>query len=93
MECRPAAEKIAVPDGAYTSENDKPRFHRARAPSQGGLERLPATLIAHITRALVRAGVLVEESLPDGLRQSYLDLELNSPLIATTRPRTLAPIR
>ncbi len=60
--------------------HDRPRFHRARAPSQGELERLLDSLIAHITRALARAAVLVEESLPDGLMQSCLDLDLSSPL-------------
>jgi hypothetical protein len=77
---RSAAGKITLSDGAHTFENDKPWLHRARASSTGELERLPATLIAHILRALLRAGVLVEGSLPEGLRQFNPSLEANGPL-------------
>ncbi len=66
---------ILVPDGAYTFEHDKPHFHRAPAPSPTELCQLLDTLIARITRTLVRGGVLIEEP-----EHPYLDLELNSPL-------------
>ena len=59
----------------YTFEHDKPRFHRAPAPSPTELRQLLDTLIARITRTLVRGGVLIEEP-----EHPYLDLELNSPL-------------
>ncbi len=64
-----------MPDGAYTFEHDQPRFHRAPAPSPTELRQLLDTLIARITRTLVRGGVLIEEP-----EHPYLDLELNSPL-------------
>ena len=66
---------LLVPDGAYTFEHDKPHFHRAPAPSPTELHELLNTLIARITRTLVRGGVLIEEP-----EHPYLDLELNSPL-------------
>ncbi len=50
-----------MPDGAYTFEHDKPHFHRAPAPSPTELRQLLDTLIARITRTLVRGGVLIEE--------------------------------
>ena len=46
-----------VLDGAYTFTDDTARFHRVPAPSQGERERVLDTLIARITRTLVRAGV------------------------------------
>jgi Putative transposase len=51
------------------------RNTHARAPAPAELRQLLDTLIARITRTLVRGGVLVEEA-----EQPYLDLELNSPL-------------
>ena len=66
---------MLVLDGAYTFEHDKPHFHRAPAPSPTELRRLLDTLIARITRTLVRGGELIEEP-----EHRYLDLELNSPL-------------
>ncbi len=66
---------LLVPDGAYTFEYDKPHFHRAPAPSAAEMRQLLDTLIARITRTLVRGGVLIEEP-----EHPYLDLELNSPL-------------
>jgi hypothetical protein len=66
---------LLVPDGAYTFEHDKPHFHRAPAPSSTELHELLNTLIARITRTLVRGGVLIKEP-----ENPYLDLELNSPL-------------
>ncbi len=36
---------VLVPDGAYTFEHDKPRFHRAPAPSATELHALLDTLI------------------------------------------------
>ena len=66
---------ILVLDGAYTFKHDKPHFHRAPAPSPTELRQLLDTLVARITRTLVRGGVLVEEA-----EQPYLDLELDSPL-------------
>ena len=62
-------------DGAYTFEHGKVHFHRARAPYPGELEVLLDTLIRRITRTLVRAGVLVEDS-----EQPFLDVALDSPL-------------
>ncbi len=73
---RSAHLHVLVPDGAYTFEHDKPRFHRAPAPSPTELSQLLDTLIARITRTLVHGGVLIEE--PD---HPYLDLEFNSPLL------------
>ena len=66
---------LLVPDGAYTFEHDQPHFHRAPAPSPTELRQLLDTLIARITRTLVRGGVLIEEP-----EYPYLDLELDSPL-------------
>ncbi len=66
---------LLVPDGAYTFKHDKPHFHRAPAPSPTELRQLLDTLIARITRTLVRGGELIEEP-----AHPYLDLELNSPL-------------
>ena len=66
---------MLVLDGAYTLEHDKPHFHRAPAPSPTELRQLLDTLIARITRTLVRGGELIEEP-----EHPYLDLELNSPL-------------
>ncbi len=66
---------LLVPDGAYTFEHDQPHFHRAPAPSPTELRQLLDTLIARITRTLVRGGELIEEP-----EHPYLDLELNSPL-------------
>ena len=66
---------LLVPDGAYTFEHDKPHFHRVPAPSPTELRQLLDTLIARITRTLVRGGELIEEP-----EHPYLDLELNSPL-------------
>jgi hypothetical protein len=68
---------LLVPDGAYTFQHDKARFHRAPAPSSVELHRLLETLITRITRSLVQGGVLVEE---EGADQPYLDLELTSPM-------------
>ena len=66
---------LLVPDGAYTFEHDKPHLHRVPAPSPTELRQLLDTLIARITRTLVRGGELIEEP-----EHPYLDLELNSPL-------------
>ncbi|MCP5083373.1 MAG: transposase [Alphaproteobacteria bacterium] len=52
---------MLVPDGAYTFAHGQARFHRAPAPTEAELERLLQTLIGRITRALVLAGVLVED--------------------------------
>ena len=64
-----------MPRDAYTFEHDKRHFHRAPAPSPTELRQLLDTLIARITRTLVRGGVLIEEP-----EHPYLDLEFNSPL-------------
>ena len=60
---------MLVPDGAYTFAHNCARFHRAPAPSEAELERLLETLVGRITRTLVRAGVLVEDS-----QQPWLDI-------------------
>ena len=64
---------MLVPDGAYTFVNGRARFHRASAATNIELERLIETLIHRITRALVRAGVLVEDP-----EYPWLDLHLDS---------------
>jgi hypothetical protein len=69
---------MLAPDGAYSFEQHRPRFHRVAAPSHDELERLLDALIGRVTRTLVRAGVLVEDPLAGG--QPYLDLEPDSPL-------------
>ena len=61
-------------DGAYTFEHGKAHFHRAPAPRPGELEALLWTLNTRVTRALVRAGVLVAQA-----EQPYLDLAMDSP--------------
>ena len=71
---------MLVPDGAYSFERDRPRFHRIPAPSHDDLQRLLDALIRRITRTLVRAGVLIEDPLPDASGQTYLNLEADSPL-------------
>ena len=57
---------LLVLDGAYTFSAQRPRFHRARAPTTDELERLLDTLI--------QAGALVVESEEEGA-QPYLNLE------------------
>jgi len=60
---------MLMPDGAYTFTRGQARFHRAPAPSDIELKHLLDTLIRRITRALVRAGVLVEDP-----QQPWLDI-------------------
>lgn len=65
---------MLAPDGAYSFEQERPRFHRVQAPSHEELPRLLDLLIRRITRTLVRAGVRVAED-----EQAYLDLAMDSP--------------
>jgi hypothetical protein len=71
---------MLVPDGAYSFEQDRPRCHRAPAPSHEELQRVLDALIGRITRTLVRAGVLVEDPVSGASGEPYLDLEPDSPL-------------
>jgi hypothetical protein len=65
---------MLVPDGAYTFDGERPRFHRSAPPTAPELERLLDTLIQRITRTLVRSGALVEQGY-DGEEQHWLELE------------------
>jgi hypothetical protein len=68
---------LLVLDGAYTFEGAHPRFHRAPARSRTEIEHLLDTLIVRIMRALVCAGVRVEDPCED-FGQTYLDLDLDA---------------
>ena len=46
-------------DGAYTFEDEPPRFHRVRAPTHAELQRLLHAIATRITRALERQGLLL----------------------------------
>ena len=82
---------MLVPDGAYTFEHDRPRFHRIPAPSHEHLQQLLDALIARITRTLVRAGALIEDPLAGEAAQPYLDLEPDSPSTSSLPRRTVTP--
>ena len=71
---------MLAPDGAYTFEHGRPRFHRIPAPSHQDLQRLLDTLILRITRTLLRAGALVEDSSQGEPAVPFLDLEPDGPL-------------
>ena len=66
---------LFVPDGAYTFEHGKPHSHRAPPPRRDELNALLDTHIGCITRTLVRAGVLIEQT-----EQPFFDLPFDSPL-------------
>jgi len=65
---------LLVLDGAYTFIAGRPRFHRARPPTNDELERLLDTLIRRIVGTLTRAGALVIDADEEGT-QPYLNLE------------------
>ena len=57
-------------DGAYTFDDDSPRFHRVAAPTQAELQRLLHAIATHVTRALERQGLLTRDD-----ETASLDLE------------------
>ena len=57
-------------DGAYTFEDELPRFHRVRAPTHAELQRLLHAIATRITRALERQGLLLRDD-----PSSVLDIE------------------
>jgi len=61
-------------DGAYTFAAGRPRFHRARAPTNDEIERLLDALIRRVVRTLTRAGALVVDADEEGA-SPYLNLE------------------
>ena len=61
-------------DGAYTFAVGRPRFHRARAPTNDEIERLLDALIRRVVRTLTRAGALVADPDEEGA-PPYLSLE------------------
>ena len=48
-------------DGAYTFDDDSPRFHRVAAPTQAELQRLLHAIATRVTRALERQGLLTRD--------------------------------
>ena len=65
---------LLVLDGAYTFAAERPRFHRARAPTNDDIERLLDALIRRIVRTLTRSGALVAEPDYEGA-SAYRNLE------------------
>ena len=61
-------------DGAYTFAAGRPRFHRARVPTNDEIERLLDALIRRVVRTLTRAGALVVDPDEEGA-SPYLNLE------------------
>ena len=57
-------------DGVYTFDEERPRFHRASAPTQPELQRLLRTIATRVTRALERQGLLIRDD-----ETPFLDLE------------------
>ena len=48
-------------DGAYTFDDDSPRFHRVAAPTKAELQRLLHAIATRVTRALERQGLLTRD--------------------------------
>ena len=48
-------------DGAYTFDDEAPRFHRVAAPTQAELQRLLHAIATRVTRALVKQGLLTRD--------------------------------
>ncbi len=59
-----------VLDGVYTFDNERPRFHRVKAPNHDELVSLLHTIASRVTRALEKQGLLIRDA-----EQPYLDLE------------------
>ena len=76
-------------DGAYTFAGDRPRFHRARPPTDDELERLRDTLIRRIVRMLTRSGTLVvgpeEQAALGQLAEHVVSLRTNPPIKPGTK--------
>ena len=66
---------MLLSEGAYTFTDNRPRFHRARVPTDADLSRLLDTLIHRITHTLIRSGALVQD--PD---QPWFDIEAGGAL-------------
>ena len=49
-------------DGAYTFEDEQPRFHCVPAPAQPELQRLLHTIATRVTRALEKQGLLLRDT-------------------------------
>ena len=60
---------MLIPDGAYTFESRKPRFHRTTAPTHAELDALLNRIINRLTRQLERDGLLIQDT-----EQAHLDL-------------------
>ena len=58
-------------DGAYTFDDETPRFHRVAAPTQGELQRLLHAIATRVTRALEKQGLLTRNE-----ENPSLDIEL-----------------
>ena len=61
---------MLVVDGAYTFEDERPRFHGVPAPAQPELQRLLHTIATRVTRALEKQGLLLRDD-----QTPSLDLE------------------
>ena len=48
-------------DGAYTFDDERPRFHGGSAPTQPELQRLLRTIATRVTRALEGQGLLIRD--------------------------------
>ena len=66
---------MLIPDGVYTCEHGKPRFHTVAGPSHRELPTLLNRIIRRISRQLTRDGLLAEEA-----EQAYLDLQTDDTL-------------
>jgi hypothetical protein len=61
---------MLVLDGVYTFDDERPRFHRVKAPTQDQLAGLLHTIATRVTLALEKQGLLIRDA-----EQPYLDLE------------------
>ena len=53
---------MLVVDGAYTFEDEQPRFHRVRVPTHAELHCLFHAIATRVTRALEKQGLLLRDT-------------------------------
>jgi ribosomal protein S27E len=66
---------MLVPDGVYTLEHGRPRFHTTPAPNAPELDALLRRIVARVTRQLERDGLLIRDE-----GEPHLDLDLVDPI-------------